>query len=223
MGVAVVVMWWKDKNSWEKISFSYLMVIGFMSTIYPASDLLHVYPFLGGLIVSGVILFRKSKRAYIMTLLSIIFIFIGFYMTFATKSFRYEDYFLRDTTALTLPRTRGMYVDMADTSRSGLIPLADFINTHTKKTDYIFIYPFSPLLYFLLDRPNPTGIVQFIILEPPVSVYPEDRVLKELKERHVKYIITDGPYVYDRKISRYIQSLPKVFVTTSYTVFQTAE
>lgn len=223
MGVAVAITWWKDKKSWGKISFSYLMVIGFMSTIYPASDLLHVYPFLGGLIVSAMILFRKSKRAYIMTLLSIIFIFIGFYMTFATKSFRYEDYFLRDTTALTLPRTQGIYVDMSNTSRSGLLPLANFINTHTKKTDSIFVYPFSPLLYFLLDRPNPTGIVQFIILEPPVSVYPENRVLKELKEHHVKYIITDGPYVYDRKISRYIQSLPKAFVTTSYTVFQTAE
>lgn len=223
MTVAVAIMWWKNKKSWEDLSFSYLMLVGFFSTIYPASDLLHVYPFLGGLIVSGMILFQKSKRGYIMTVLSIIFIFIGFYMTFATKSFRYEDYFLRDTTALTLPRTQGIYVDMSNTSRSGLLPLANFINSHTKKSDYIFVYPFSPLLYFLLDRPNPTGIVQFIILEPPVSVYPEDRVLKELKEHHVKYIITDGPYVYDRKISRYIQNLPKAFVTTSYTVFQTAE
>ena len=76
------------------------------------------------------------------------------------------------------------------------------------------------MLYFVLDRQNPNGIVQFILLEAPNEIYSEDKVLQEIKQHHVKYVIVAGGYKYDRKISKFIQQQKEVYKVGPYIVFE---
>lgn len=210
----------KRQIEWDKLSLAFFALSGFFTTIYPASDLLHVYPFLGLVVVSSVIINYKKKLFPVVISLSIIFILLGFYLTFFTKSYRYDAYFLNETSPLLLPKTRGIMIDETDNVSKQLIPLADYINKYTSENDYIFVYPFHPMLYFVLNRPNPSGIVQFILLEAPESIYPEEKVLTEIRQHNVKYIITVGTYKYNKKISKFIQQQRIVFHTGGYNVFE---
>jgi hypothetical protein len=219
----VTVTLFKKPFEWEKLAFSLIMLSGFFTTVYPASDLLHVYPFLGVVLVSSIIFFQKKKILPVVYVLCTIFIFMGTYLTFFGQSYRYEGYFLKETTPLNLPKTANIMVDGSHSTMMSLLPLNNFIYTHTKKNDHIFVYPFSPMLYFVLDRQNPSGISQFVLLEAPSDEYSEDRVISEIKEKKVKYIIAVGPYIYDRKISKFIQQQKKVYTTGPYIVFEVKE
>lgn len=218
----VIIVWFSliKKITIERSSFAFTALTGFFGTVYPASDLLHVYPFLSMVIVSSLVTFYKHKRFIILIIISCIFVLLGIYLTFFKRSYRYDDYFFKDKTPLILPNTKGIVINSDNSMDSDLPILYSFISKHTKKDDYIFVYPFEPLLYFVLDRPNPSGIVQFIILEAPNSVYPEKRVLSEIKQKNVQYIITAGPYNYNQPISKFIQMQKKVFQTGSYKVFR---
>lgn len=220
VGLSIVVTIIKRKVNWEQLPFVCIALAGFFTTVYPASDLLHVYPFLSLCIVSSLLFFYKKKAYPLIISVMIIFILLGVYLTFFTQSFRYEEYFLRETYGLHLPKTKGILVDKSDYTRPSLVPLTRFINSHTKKNDYIFVYPFAPMLYFVLDRQNPNGIVQFILLEAPNEIYSEDKVLQEIKQHHVKYVIVAGGYKYDRKISKFIQQQKEVYKVGPYIVFE---
>jgi hypothetical protein len=217
-----ILVWFslKKKITIEKSSFGFIALTGFFGTVYPASDLLHVYPFLSTVIVSSLILFYKKKGFMFFIVITILFIVLGIYLTFFTKSYRYDDYFLREKTPLSLPRTQGILIDPTNYTFTDLPNVYRFINTYTKKNDYIFTYPFSPVLYFVLDRNNPSGIAQFIILEAPNSVDSQQRVLSEIKEKHVQYIVTVGPYKYNQPISYFIQRQKVVFKTGPYLIFK---
>lgn len=218
----LALIWYaiRNKVSVEKLSFGILALTGFFGTVYPASDLLHVYPFLSLTIVSSLIVFYKHKGLLV---IAVLFIALGFYMTFFTKSFRYEDYFLKERTPLSFEKTKGILIDNDNDTFSHLEIVNTFISHHTKKGDYIFVYPFSPMLYFVLDRNNPSGIVQFILLEAPDVVYSEKKVLHDIKQKHVRYIITAGEYKYNKELSRFIQEQKKVLITGPYTVFEIEE
>jgi hypothetical protein len=211
---------YKKKFTWDKLSFVVMALSGFAATVYPASDLLHVYPFLGLVISSSIIFYEQKKGFILIECVAIIFILLGFYLTFFTKSFRYEDYFLKETTPLHLPKTKNIVIDRTNNTWPSLIPLSQFINKNTKKNDYIFVYPFAPLLYVLLDRQNPSGIAQFTLLEAPDSLYSETRVLNEIKSHRVKYIIAVGAYKYKRILSKFIQQQKVVLRTGPYVVFE---
>lgn len=219
-GFIILLILSKKHFDWEKLSLALFTLCGFFTTIYPASDLLHVYPFLGLVNVSSIIFSYKKKYSFLVLAVSIVFILLGFYLTFFTGSYRYDTYFLKETMPLQLPKTKGILVDPNYNSGSDLVRLYNYINKHTRDNDYIFVYPFSPMLYFVLDRHNPSGIVQFVLLEAPPTIYSEDRVLSEMRQRRVKYIITAGAYKFDRKISKFIQKQKKVHRSGFYTVFQ---
>jgi hypothetical protein len=210
----------RTKVIWEKGIFILFALSGFFVTVYPASDLLHVYPYLGTTVVASLVFYyKKSGFKYILGL-SMIFILLGFYLTFFTQSYRYEGYFLKQNSPLHLPKTQGILVDYSNYGIANIPNLYTFIQEHTKRTDYIFVYPFAPLLYFALDRQNPTGIVQFVLLEAPDAVYSEDRVIEEIKGKHVKYIIGAGPYINDKKISKFIQRQKKVYIAGPFVVYE---
>ncbi len=204
----------------EKAAFGYIALTGFFGTVYPASDLLHVYPFLSMVIISSLVIFYKQKGFKFLIFITFLFIALGFYLTFFTKSYRYEDYFLKETTPIQMQHTKGILVDSNNPAISNLKTIDRFITSYTKKDDYIFVYPFSPMLYFLFDRNNPSGIAQFVLLEAPKGLYSQKRVLSEIKQKHVKYIIAVGPYKYNQLLSQFIQRQKKVLIVGPYIIFE---
>ncbi len=76
------------------------------------------------------------------------------------------------------------------------------------------------MLYTLLDRKNPSGIVQFILFTAPSSIYTDDRVIKEIKEKRVKYIIVQGSYTSSTKIVQYIYHQKHIATIGPYALFE---
>ncbi len=214
-----------DKNKdWRIISFGLVALTGFITYIYPNSELLHVYPFLGLILVSMVIFFltKKVRLIYrgelIITFVICLMIGIGFYLTLFREYERYQKPYRFQNTSLDLPRTKGILIDK--TTAENLISLSKFINERTSKNDYIFSYPYYPMIYFILERRNPS---KDLIYEIRLwHQYDDQIILNEIKQKKVKYIVTSYGYVFDSDISRFITKQKEVFKNESFKVFEVA-
>jgi hypothetical protein len=140
----------------------------------------------------------------------------GFYLTFFTKSYRYEYLYSQYTASLNLPTTKGILVT-PEIAKS-VVNLNKFIDSKTTKNDYILAYPYSPMLYFILERQNPSK--DFLYFLPAWHFYPDETILSEMKKRHVKYIVTNGNYQYDSVLSKFIQQQKEVFEDYQLKVFE---
>jgi hypothetical protein len=68
-------------------------------------------------------------------------------------------------------------------------PALKFLINHTKPGDYVFIYPYYPMYYFLADVKNPT---RYSILLYNINTTAQfNEVIEELKQKQVKYIFWD--------------------------------
>jgi len=212
----VLTLWFKKNKDFKIIAFSSTAVVGFFVSIYPQSDLLHVYPFLGMVLISFLLLPFKKKNQIFLRIIAVVMILIGFYLTLFTKSYRYENYYYKYDTYLNLPRTQGIMITKKD--NDDIIKVSKFIENKTKKGDYIFAYPYSPLLYFILNRPNPSKDSLYFL--PNWHFYDDKIIIGELKQKKVKYVITQGNYILDTDLSRFIQKQTKIYEFVQFQVFE---
>lgn len=210
-----------DKNKdWKVISFCLVALTGFMTYIYPNSELLHVYPFWGSILTTMIILFLTKKLIvrgkFMISFVVCLMIGIGFYLTLFREYYRYNPPYRFQNTPLNLPRARGILVEKA--TAKNLTSLSKFINERTSKNDYIFSYPYYPMIYFILERPNPS---KDLIYEVRLwHQYDDQIILNEIKQKRVKYIVTSYGYVFDSDISHFITKQKEVFKNGSFKVFE---
>jgi len=206
----------KKNKDWKKFGFAFMAVTGFAITIFPQSDLLHVYPFLGSIMVA-ILLFGYTHKLRIYVIIFIIInILIGFYLTFFTKSYRYEPKYSQLNTQLPFPRTKGLLVEKQ--GAVNLIAVSGYIKAHTTQNDYILAYPYAPMLYFIFERRNPTK--DAIYYQSTWHFYDDKIILNDMKQKNVKYIIVVAAYKYDTDISRFIQKQKEVFSSGDLLVYQ---
>ncbi len=215
---AFFVIWrfLKDKN-WKLLSVFIVPLVGFVTYIYPNSELLHVYPFWGSIILAMVIFISNQKKNILAILMISLMIMIGFYLTLFREYYRYHPPYSAQNTFINLPRTKGIQTDKI--TADGIMSLANFINSRTQKNDYVFAYPYYPELYFILERRDPSSD---IIYFPPLwHQYSDDVILTEVKNKQVKYIIVQNDYLNESKLSRFIQKQKEVFKNKVFIVFKT--
>lgn len=212
----VLMLWFKRNKDFRIMAFSSTAIVGFFVSIYPQSDLLHVYPFLGMILISFLLLPFRKKFQFFLKIIAVVMILIGFYLTLFTKSYRYENYYYKYDTYLNLPRTQGIMVTKKD--NDDIIQVARFIENKTKKDDYIFAYPYSPLLYFIINRSNPSKDSLYFL--PNWHFYDDKIIIGELKQKKVKYVITQGNYILDTDLSRFIQKQEKTFSAGQFEIFK---
>lgn len=210
-----LILIFKKYRNLSVLAYSITAVTGFFVSVYPQSDLLHVYPFLGMVLTSFLILPFKGKAKIFIASTIIVMILMGFYLTFFTRSYRYENYYYKYDTYLNLPRARGIMIAKSDAA--ALMSLSEFINLHTSKTDYIFVYPYSPILYFILERQNPSKDSLYFL--PDWHFYSDKTILAEIKNKRARYIITDGQYMLGTDISKFIEKQKEVFNNGRFKVF----
>jgi len=191
-------------------------LVGFAGTVYPTSDLLHVYPFFGLFLVSSFAYFYKKKTEWFWIGICLLVIASGFYLTLFREYERYRRPYSEQTVPLPVARARNILVTKA--MAHDITNLSRFINTHTKKQAYILVYPFSPMLYFLLERRNASD---FDIEYPGYrSTQEEQEMIGDLREKHVTYIITSGDYKFPTVLSQYIKRQKMVYPDGLFQVFQ---
>lgn len=212
----LVYLFFQKKKDWKALTFILTATVGFFASVFPQSDLLHTYPFLGMVLVSFLLLKLKGKTKIALIAVVLVTILTGFYLTFFTKSYRYERLYLNMSWPLNLPRTQGILVEKDD--QQAITKVASFIDNHTTKNDYIFAYPDAPLLYFILDRKNPSKDSLYEI--DSWHFYSGQTILKEVKDRHVKYIITQRGYIYDSILSHFVQKQKLVLAIEEFKIFE---
>ena len=141
---------------------------------------------------------------------------IGFYLTLFREYERYQKPYRFQNTPLSLPRASGILVEK--TTAKNLTSLSKFINERTSKNDYIFSYPYYPMIYFILERRNPS---KDLIYEIRLwHQYDHQIILNEIKQKKVKYIVTSYGYVFDSDISHFITKQKEIFKNESFKVFE---
>jgi len=206
----------RKTKDWQKLAFALMAVTGFAVAIFPQSDLLHVYPFLGSVLVALLLFGYQSRLKFFIISLIFIHILIGFYLTLFTKSYRYEPLYSKMNTPLPLPKTAGILVEKQQAAN--IIALSDFMKTHTKQNEYILVYPYAPMLYFILERKNPSK--DPIYHQRTWHFYDDRIILNDMKQKNVKFIVVAGDYIFDADLSRFIQKQKKVFSSELFLVYQ---
>jgi hypothetical protein len=210
------VFWLKGYKNLNVFSFAGVAITGFFTSVYPNSEITHVYPFLG-LITISFLLFPFKKRLKIAScLLVVLMIVIGFYLTFFTGNYYYGRPYFEYNIYLNLPRTQGILLPKSLGQNTA--ELATFMNKKTTKNDYILAYPYCPCLYFVLDRPNPSK--DFLYFLPNWHFLSDQKILGEMKNKNVKYIVANDNYSYTSPLSYFIQKQKKVFKSGVYSVFE---
>jgi hypothetical protein len=167
-------------------------------------------------LVSFLLLPFKGKIKYLVMFTVSVTILTAFYLGLFTKSYRYESYYYQYNTYLNLPRTQGILVTK-DTAKN-VEKISQFINTHTSKKDYIFVYPYSPMLYFLLEKANPSKDALYYLRI--WHFYDDKVIISEIKNKKVRYIITSGDYKFNADLSRFILKQKRVLDAEQFQIFE---
>lgn len=212
--IMTIIFGINKKKDWRIILFSLSSTLGFFIAIYPQSDLLHVFPFLGLVLVSLILLFYKDKVFRYIMLFVLLCISIGFYLTFFQNI--YENHYLKDNTSISLEKAKGILVEESQAKTIELI--GEFLNKNTKKNDYVLFYPYHSLFYFIFERKNPSKDPTYYVRA--WRFYDDDKIISEIKQRKTKYVIAYGPYDFDTKLSNFIINQKKVSSFGSVMIFK---
>jgi hypothetical protein len=212
----ILYLLFRKYRDWNVLAFSLTAIVGFFVSVYPQSDLLHCYPFLGMILISFLLLPIKTKPKFLVSAIVLITILAGFYLSIFGKSYRYGNYYYQFDTYLNLPRTQGILVTKF--TAENVVRISQFINTHTSKNDYIFAYPDSPMLYFILERNNPSKDALYFLRI--WHFYDDKVIISEIKDKRVKYIITDGAYKVDTDLSNFIEKQKQVLSAGQFIIFE---
>ena len=215
--MAIIVFWKMFKRKFsEVILFAALSVGGFALTVYPASDLIHVYPFLGFILISFILIFSKTKYSIYSTCLVIVCIGIGFYLSLFREVYRYDPPYRFQNTTLNIDRAK--YIKVDPNLASQLNKINKFISQNTHENNKIFVYPVSPMINFLFNREAPS---KYITFNPEfLSVSQENEVISELKSKKIRFIITDGEYRFDTPTSKFVQNQKLILSDGRFKVFR---
>lgn len=209
-----IVLFLRQKTDWRVILLSFSSVLGFFVAIYPQSDLLHVYPFFGLVLVSLILLFYKHKRFKYVAVFVLLCISIGFYLTFFQSI--HENFYLKDKSMVSLQRAKGILVE--DYKLDTINSIENFLNKNTSNKDYVLFYPYHPLFYFLFDRKNPSK--DSIYFVRAWRFYDDEKIIEEIKQKKTKYIVAYGLYDFDLKLSDFVISQERVATFTSVVIFK---
>ncbi len=75
-------------------------------------------------------------------------------------------------------------------------PLLDFLNTHTRPGDEVFVYPYQPIYYFFEQLTNPTRYSYLLYHFQSAEQFTE--ATHDLDRKQVRYVVFDSELSGDR-------------------------
>jgi len=194
---------WREKK--ELIFIPLFCALYYLTGIRPVTDYVHYTPLLAlsGLSIFLIILY--SKRRYEKIAISLIFfglIIIGVYASVFRAYYRWESPLISH---IHLLDNEKMSVLVDNKYKKLITDMEEYVNAQTVKNEYIFINYYSPSLYFILERKNPT---RFIYLSPNVVDYKyQIEIERNLVDKKVNVVITSYLLRNDKShLSNYIRA-----------------
>jgi hypothetical protein len=110
---------------------------------------------------------------------------------------------------------RPMATRVGQVSMAAYDPVLTAIDEHVQPGEEIFMYPYSPMYYFLSATTNPTRYNTFFYNFNIAGHFEFDEVIQDLDQHRVKYVLWDKS-VRDKLYSLFPGSRPKQFVIEPY-------
>ena len=218
--IGVIIGFSYLKSHHPKLLVLLLPFVGFFTNLLPQSDLLHVYPFLPLVLVSSYIFTHQYLSHKISKLVTTVLIFIiileGFFLTFHGNYYRYFPPYSAQNQLLLPPRAGFIQTDRFMAKNLNL--LHTYFSSHSEISS-VFIYPFSPALYFLLDL---FPITPHLILWPGYLTLQEEQLLvNQLSNGPPTFIIAEENISFGTPLSKWITSHTPLAHLGSYLIYTT--
>ena len=129
---------------------------------------------------------QKIIKIYFITLFLLIFMFMGFwisYMQYAEKIFMFP--ITEFNTPLKIRGAKRILV--TPKAERTITSVVRYIKTHTDKDEYIFVFPYDLLFYFLTDRKSPTFYEWFVGGDVPLEY--QQKTIEDIERKNVRYVI----------------------------------
>lgn len=184
-------------------------VFVYLAGIRPVTDYVHISPLmaLSGLPLLPLFIFIRNKKiVFPLIFYAALVIFTGFYNPLFLYYYRWQEPILKQTNFV--GGRAGIFLD--DKYKDEIPELTTEINALSEKGTYIFINYYAPMVYFLLDRRNPTKYDY--LSANAISEVEQQDIIKNLKEKNVQVALTHEIVKNDTSLS--YQYIAKHFIKT---------
>ncbi len=178
------------KNNRLFLIVIFLVVLYYIVGIRPTTDYPHLVPLLAlsGILFPFILLYsKKNFEKLIFTSFAVIFIFLGFWTSIFKNYYRYEQPLFSARSFVNIsPMRIWVWEDKHEIIKS----LRSELTEKTTKEDDIFVYHYSPLIYFATDRNN---ISKYDIHPSNEKLEQYNReVIENLESRNGRFVVTLG-------------------------------
>ncbi len=183
----VIIGVWSFGSAWRKdkklLVFSGLVMSFYFLGIRPTTDYMHLTPLLA---ITPIALIGFSKPKKMIYFGVVIFAACGVYSSLYRQYYRWNASLSNQNYFNGMPRVK---VWMDSKSRETIKSIDKYFAKFANGNDDLFIYSFSPIYYFVLDRKNPTryDYLHVGVLSSEV----ETEVLKKLELKKTGFILAD--------------------------------
>ncbi len=168
----------------------FFVVLYYFSGIRPTTDYPHLVPLLAlsAILLPFIITHAKQGiEKYIAIVFTVVFILLGLWTSLYKNYYRYEQPLMNATTFVKDKRTNiWIWEDKART----IAILQNEITKKTRSNESIFVYHYSPFIYFVTERENPSMYDIHPSNERMMRYYQE--VVNSLEKKQTRYVVTLG-------------------------------
>ena len=201
--IAIIFLIQKNKKQYLFIPF--FTLVYYLFGIRPVTDYVHFIPLVSTTVFCFVVffVFLSPKKKIMWIFCCILLVFIGFYSALFKGYYKWG-YPLIEHDLYESHKRIKVFVD--DKQARDIPLLNKYLDKYTNERGYIFINYYSPMIYFITNRNNPTPFDY--ISKNAVSKNGKTEVVKELSKKNVKIVLTkdttiDNNDIIDHYIVRY--------------------
>jgi hypothetical protein len=175
-------------NKHKKLLFIPLAIaVFYLLGVRPTTDYVHVSPLIAISFLPLTFLIIYTKKGYVKNISLAVLLFltgVGFYTAYFKGYYQWEAP-IKDYTYLS--KNPRMQIFLTERMSTDADALQKYVDSRTKKEEYIFVNYYSPLVYFITNRDNPTPYDLININQLPSSY--QYQIIQILKQKKVKLVM----------------------------------
>ena len=184
--VSIVAIFLSFIHKKEYLPYGIFSLFFYIFGIRPTTDYIHLAPLFAIMVIPFAAIYSITKSSFIKTLVIItimLLILLGTFTVITKHYYRWDRPLPKHNMFFNEPKINlFLHADAI-----GSVTEFKKITTENKTTNnYMFLYDFMPMYYFLTDTRNPTRF-DFI---PPLSIAEETEIIEDLRSSQTQIIVT---------------------------------